>query len=159
MQGSGRDVQRSTKGYVTPSNKRMHCILICFTWLLVHMFLSEYVYVVVFIHKKDSKRRLCEVAARICTRYAKKHWLAKAFSNALVCEVVAAQTSATHAHHRMLIYFSNMVASHRYRRHHVHAIRAQRPRHQCTCPIDEHLPATQRMVKESASHNKSKACS
>ena len=37
---------------VTPINKRTHCILICFTWLLVHMFLPEYVYVVVFIHEK-----------------------------------------------------------------------------------------------------------
>ena len=50
---------------VTPTNERAHCILVCFTWLLAHMFLSEYVYVVVFIHEKDSKRRLCEVSARI----------------------------------------------------------------------------------------------
>ena len=125
MQGSGRDVQSSTKRYVTPINKRMHCILICFTWLLVQMFLCEYVYVVVFIHKRDSKRRLCEVSARIRTRYAQRHQLAKAFSKALACEVVAAKKSATHTHTRALIYVSNMVASHRYRRHHVHAIRAQ----------------------------------
>ena len=126
MQGSRRDVQRSSKRYVTPINKRTHCILICFTWLLAHMFLSEYVYVVVLIHKKDSKRRLCEVSARICTRYAQRHQLAKAFSKALACEVVAAQTSATHTHIRALIYVNSMVASHRYRRHRVHAIRAQR---------------------------------
>ena len=120
MQGSKRDVQRSSKRYVIPINKRMHCILICFTWrALVHMFSSEYVYVVVFIHKKDSKRRLCEVSARICNRFAQRHQLAKAFSKALACEVVAAQTSATHAHNRTLMYVSNMVASHRYRRHHV----------------------------------------
>ena len=126
MQGSGRDAQRSTKRYVTPINKWMHCILICFTWLLVHMFLSEYVYVVVFIHKKDSKRRLCEVSARICTRYAQRHQLAKAISQALACEVVAAKTSATHTHIRALIYVNNMVTLlHRHRRHCVHAIRAK----------------------------------
>ena len=93
--------------------------------ILAHMFLSDDVYVVVLIHKKDSKRRLCEVSARTCTRYAQRHQLAKAFSKALACEVVAAQTSATHAHIRALIYVNNMVASHRYRRLHVHAIRAQ----------------------------------
>ena len=78
--------------------------------ILAHMFLSEYVYVVVLIHKKDSKRRLCEVSARICTRYAQRHQLAKAFSKALACEVVAAKTSATHTHIRALIYVNNMVA-------------------------------------------------
>ena len=35
--------------------------------------------------KKDSKQRLCAVAVRICTRYAQRHQLAKAFSKALVC--------------------------------------------------------------------------
>ena len=65
-------------------------------------------------------------AKRICTRYAQKHQLAKAFSKALACEVMAAQTSATHTHIRALIYVNNMVTLlHRHRRHCVHAIRAK----------------------------------
>ena len=127
--------KRYSKRYVTPINKRMHCILICFTWqVLVHMFSSEYVYVVVFIQQKDSKRRLCEVSARICTRYAQRHQLAKAFSKALACEVVAAKTSATHTHIRALIYVNNMVAlSHRHRR--LHAQNSARQ----TCAINSHV--------------------
>ena len=53
-----RDVQRSSKRYVIPINKRMHCILICFSCLLVHMFSSEYVYVVVFIQQKRFEAEL-----------------------------------------------------------------------------------------------------
>ena len=161
MQGSKRDAQRSSKRYVTPINKRMHCILICFTWqVLVHMFSSEYVYVVVFIQQKDSKRRLCEVSARICTRYAQRHQLAKAISKALACEVVAAKTSATHTHIRALSSANKKLSSHRVsttacacnpRAKPAPAIHmSNREGMWCKIEIgiDEHVPAMKCMAKE-----------